>query len=119
MSATSAVIEKLMNYADTLIAEGRTDELLSVTSRIESLEKSNHDTASDEAHGSSKAEKRNMTVSEAAEIMGKSQMFVRIGLQRGLLPFGTAVKMSKTWTYYISPEKFYNYVGYVPGTAEN
>lgn len=36
---------------------------------------------------------------------------MRIGLQRGLLPFGTAVKMSSKWTYYISPQKFYEYVG--------
>ena len=53
----------------------------------------------------------NMTVIKAAEIMGKSQQFVRVGLQRGLLPFGTAVKMSSMWTYYISPKKFYGYVG--------
>lgn len=53
----------------------------------------------------------NMTVIKAAEIMGKSQQFIRVGLQRGLLPFGTAVKMSSMWTYYISPKKFYEYVG--------
>jgi hypothetical protein len=52
-----------------------------------------------------------MKIKEAAELMGKSQQFVRIGLQRGLLPFGTAVKMSSKWTYYISPKKFYEYVG--------
>ena len=53
----------------------------------------------------------NMTVIKAAQIMGKSQQFVRVGLQRGLLPFGTAVKMSSMWTYYISQKKFYEYVG--------
>lgn len=52
-----------------------------------------------------------ISVKEAAELMGKSQQFVRIGLQRGLLPFGTAVKMSTKWTYYISPKKFIEYVG--------
>lgn len=53
----------------------------------------------------------NISVKQAAEIMGKSQQFVRIGLQRGLLPIGTAVKMSSQWTYYISPKLFWDYVG--------
>lgn len=55
-----------------------------------------------------------ITVKEAAKIMGKSQQFVRVGLQRGLLPFGTAFKMSNKYSYYISPKKFYEYVGYTP-----
>jgi len=54
---------------------------------------------------------KNITVKKAAEIMGKSQQFVRIGLQRGILPFGTAIKMSSMWTYYISPKQFCDYVG--------
>lgn len=53
----------------------------------------------------------NIKVEKAAEIMGKSQQFVRVGLQRGLLPFGTAVKMSSIWTYHISPKLFYDYIG--------
>lgn len=56
-------------------------------------------------------EKQIISVKEAAEIMGKSQQFIRVGLQRGLLPFGTAVKMSSKWTYYISPKLFNEYVG--------
>lgn len=54
---------------------------------------------------------RKLSIEEAALVMGKSKQFVRVGLQRGLLPFGTAVKMSSKWTYYISPAKFYDYVG--------
>lgn len=57
------------------------------------------------------SECKSLSVKEAAEMMGKSQQFVRIGLQRNLLPFGTAIKMSSVWTYYISPRKFYEYVG--------
>lgn len=53
----------------------------------------------------------NIKVDKAAHLMGKSQQFVRIGLQRGLLPFGTAIKMSSMWTYHISPQKFYEYMG--------
>ena len=57
---------------------------------------------------------KNISVKEAAEIMGKSQQFVRIGLQRGFLKFGTAIKMSSIWTYHISPKLFYEYVGGEP-----
>jgi hypothetical protein len=60
-----------------------------------------------------------ITVKQAAEIMGVSQQFVRIGMQRGQLPIGTAVKMSSVWTYYISPKKFYEYVGNPPENEIN
>ena len=53
----------------------------------------------------------NISVKEAAEILGKSEQFVRIGLQRGLLPIGTAVKMSSIWTYHISPKLLEEYTG--------
>ena len=43
--------------------------------------------------------------------MGKSEQFIRIGLQTNRLPFGSAVQISKQWTYYISPSKFYNFIG--------
>ncbi len=52
-----------------------------------------------------------LKVKDVAKAMGKSEMFVRIGLQRGLLPFGTAVRISSKYTYYISPSKFYKYIG--------
>jgi hypothetical protein len=52
-----------------------------------------------------------ITVQQAAEIMKKGAQFVRVGLQRGLLPFGTAVKVKQRWNYYISPKLFYEYVG--------
>lgn len=52
-----------------------------------------------------------MTVKEAAELLGKSQQFIRIGLQRGILPFGYAVKMSGKYTYHISEFKVYEYLG--------
>ena len=57
--------------------------------------------------------KNSMTVAEVAKIMGKTPSFVRIGLQRGTLPFGTAQIMprSNKYTYYISPALFYAYIG--------
>ena len=54
-----------------------------------------------------------MTVKEAARLLGKSEQFVCIGLQKGILPFGYAVKMSSKWTYHISDYKIYEYVGKV------
>jgi hypothetical protein len=53
----------------------------------------------------------NIKVSDAAKILGKSEQFVRIGLQRKLLPIGTAVQMSSKWTYHISPKLLKEYVG--------
>jgi len=60
---------------------------------------------------------RLVTIKQAAEIMGKSEQFVRVGLQRGLLPFGTAWKMpgSSSFSYYIYPNKFQEYVGGLEG----
>lgn len=55
--------------------------------------------------------KNNISVKEAAEILGVSQQFVRVGLQREKLPIGTAVKMSSRWTYHISPKLLKEYVG--------
>ncbi|MEA4846697.1 MAG: hypothetical protein VB106_05615, partial [Clostridiaceae bacterium] len=54
---------------------------------------------------------QNISVKEAAQIMGVSQQFVRIGMQEKLLTIGTAVQMSSIWTYHISPKLFYEYVG--------
>lgn len=52
-----------------------------------------------------------MKVAECAKVLGKSEQFVRIGLQRGILPFGYAVKMSSKWTYHISEAKVNEYLG--------
>lgn len=46
----------------------------------------------------------------ASKLMGKTPQFVRIGLQKGILPIGTAIKNGK-WNYYISPKLFENYTG--------
>ena len=55
---------------------------------------------------------KKISVKEAARCMGKSDQFVRIGLQRGLLPFGKAVPgTGRCWNYYINPAKFREFVG--------
>lgn len=54
---------------------------------------------------------RFLKVNECAKSLGKSPQFVRIGLQRGILPFGYAIKMSSVWTYHISEAKVHEYLG--------
>ncbi len=53
----------------------------------------------------------NLSVKDAAEILNKSEQFVRIGLQREILPIGTAVKLSSRYTYHISAALLKKYVG--------
>ena len=57
--------------------------------------------------------KAKVTVKRAAVILGKSQQFVRIGLQRNILPFGIAMQMpgKTTYTYHISPKKLCDHAG--------
>ena len=50
-------------------------------------------------------------VTEAAAVLHVSDQFVRIGMQRGILPIGTALKMSTKWTYQISPKPLAEYSG--------
>lgn len=53
-----------------------------------------------------------LKVQTAAALMGVSLQFIRVGLQRGILPFGYAIKIGECqYTYYISPEKFTEYTG--------
>ena len=57
-------------------------------------------------------EKNNLTVFEAAELMGVSPQFIRAGLQQEALPFGLALRISsKKYTYFISKKKFTEYTG--------
>lgn len=52
-----------------------------------------------------------ITVKQAAEQLGKSEQFVRVGLQRGILPFGYAfVGSGKRWTYYINEADLKKYL---------
>lgn len=47
-----------------------------------------------------------LSIKEAAALMNVSEQFIRVGMQRNLLPFGFAVKNKSKWCYYISPVKF-------------
>lgn len=53
-----------------------------------------------------------LDVKDAAALMGVSAQYIRIGIQQGILPFGCAVKVGgERYTYYISPQKFAEYIG--------
>lgn len=54
---------------------------------------------------------KNVPVSIAAQRIGKSAQFVRVGLQRNILPFGVAVQLSSRFSYHISPKLLDEYIG--------
>ena len=48
---------------------------------------------------------------EAAVILNVSPQFVRIAMQQGKLPIGTATRMSGRWSYHISEKLLEDYSG--------
>lgn len=56
--------------------------------------------------------KNSISVEEASRLMGVSRQFVRVGLQKGIFPFGYAVQVSANrFTYFISKQKFIEHTG--------
>ena len=56
----------------------------------------------------------NVPVKQAARLLGKSEQFIRVSLQRGIAPFGFATKVGgNTYSYHISPKLFYEYAGVI------
>jgi len=56
---------------------------------------------------------KKIRVDDAARLMGKSTLFVREGMKRGVLPIGEAFQLpgSTRWCYYISPPALAQYIG--------
>ena len=56
---------------------------------------------------------KKITVETAARLMGKSTLFVREAMRRGVLPIGIAEQMpgSQKWNFYISPKLLADYIG--------
>lgn len=53
-----------------------------------------------------------ITIKQAAELLGVSQQFLRIGLQQGKFSFGVAVKTSPSrYTYYVNADRLLAYLG--------
>ncbi len=57
---------------------------------------------------------RNVPIAEIAKAMHKDSQYVRIGLQRGLLKFGYALKLddSNEYNYYCPDRKVWEEIGY-------
>lgn len=54
---------------------------------------------------------KNISITQCAKMLGKSEQFVRIALQNGTAPFGFAVKNKTVYSYHISPKKLAEYIG--------
>ena len=48
-------------------------------------------------------------IKEASEILGCTQQYLRVALQRNMFPFGNAVKTSSEYTYYINRSRLMAY----------
>ena len=57
---------------------------------------------------------RNVPIKEIAQAMGKDAQYVRVGLQQGILKFGTAIKIadSSEYSYYCSDNRVWEETGY-------
>lgn len=53
----------------------------------------------------------NLPINVAAQIMGKTQMFLRCGLRADKFPFGTGVLIDKEYSYFINTKNFLKYLG--------
>lgn len=52
-----------------------------------------------------------ISIKDAAALLGMAQQTLRIGLQRGLFPFGVAIPTSKNrYTYNITKERLDKYI---------
>lgn len=55
---------------------------------------------------------KRVPVCVAAALMGKTDQYIRIRMQRGLISIGSAAKISPSrYDYYISPKLFMEYTG--------
>ncbi len=60
---------------------------------------------------------KKITITKAARLMGKSPLFVREGLIRGVLPIGEAIEIPRKgkderyYSYFISPPLLAEYIG--------
>lgn len=57
---------------------------------------------------------RNVSIKEIASAIGKDAQYVRLGIQQGLLKFGTAIKVgsSNEFSYYCPDKRVWEETGY-------
>ena len=53
---------------------------------------------------------KKMKINDVASILGISPQTLRLGLQRGQFPFGTAIKTSSKYTYVIYDKKLKEFI---------
>ena len=51
--------------------------------------------------------------------MGKDSQYVRIGIQKGILKFGTGMGDSREYSYYCSDKRVWEETGYFNKSIEN
>lgn len=63
---------------------------------------------------------RNVPIMELSKAIGKDPQFIRIGLQKGILKFGFALKKdnSTEFNYYCPDKKVWEETGYFNGEVE-
>lgn len=60
-----------------------------------------------------------LTIKELAHFMDKSEVFVRKSIENGSLPIGSYTREGKKSSYYISPKRAYEWLGYMRNEEEN
>lgn len=68
-----------------------------------------------------KIQPKNISVEQASKLIGKSQQWVRIAMQRNIINIGTCIKRDgcKRYDYYINPTLLYKYLGKEPFRFNN
>ena len=61
-----------------------------------------------------KEQPKNISVAEASKLIGKSQQWVRIAMQRNIINIGVCIKNGEKWDYYINPTLLYKFIGKEP-----
>ena len=63
----------------------------------------------------------NVPIRFVAKAMKKDEAFIRIAIQKGVLPIGCAIKKSDSsqYDYYISPKKLFEYCGVIYANKES
>lgn len=65
-------------------------------------------------------ESNRLTIKEAAKAMGISQQFLRVGIQKGIFSFGTAMQLTgNKYVYYINKNHFEEETGIKINKATN
>ena len=59
-------------------------------------------------------EQLKITISQAARLIGRGEIYIREAMKRELLPIGFAMETggeTRKWSFFISPKEFADYMG--------